>query len=47
MRAWARPSWEWSYIWAIVVLALPSVALWWALLAILIPRTGAASPTRR
>jgi hypothetical protein len=28
MRFWARPSWEWSYIWAIVVLALPSVGLW-------------------
>ena len=27
MRFWARPSWEWSYIWAIVVLALPSVGL--------------------
>ena len=28
MRFWARPSWEWSYIWAVVVLALPSVGLW-------------------
>ena len=27
MRFWARPSWEWSYIWAVVVLALPSVGL--------------------
>jgi hypothetical protein len=42
MRFWARPSWEWAYIWALVVVVAPSF-----ILAALNWRDDSGGPPRR